>query len=61
MPAELYDRTRPRYPSALFDDLAELAGIGPGSGVLEIGPEPATSLGPMDQARRPVQLASRTR
>jgi SAM-dependent methyltransferase len=36
--AELYDRARPGYPSALFDDLAELAGIGPGSRVLEIGP-----------------------
>jgi len=35
--AELYDRARPRYPPALFDDLAELAGIGPGSRVLEIG------------------------
>ena len=36
--AELYDRARPRYPTGLFDDLAELAGIGPGSSVLEIGP-----------------------
>jgi SAM-dependent methyltransferase len=36
--AELYDRVRPRYPPALFDDLAELTGIGPGSRVLEIGP-----------------------
>jgi SAM-dependent methyltransferase len=36
--AELYDRVRPRYPAALFEDLAELAGIGPGSRVLEIGP-----------------------
>jgi SAM-dependent methyltransferase len=36
--AELYDRVRPRYPPALFDDLAELTGIGPGSRVLEVGP-----------------------
>jgi SAM-dependent methyltransferase len=36
--AELYARARPGYPSALFDDLVELAGIGPGSRVLEIGP-----------------------
>jgi SAM-dependent methyltransferase len=36
--AELYDRARPGYPPALFDDLAELAGIGPGARVLEIGP-----------------------
>jgi SAM-dependent methyltransferase len=36
--AELYDRARPRYPAALFEDLADLTGIGPGSRVLEIGP-----------------------
>ena len=36
--ADLYDRVRPSYPAALFDDLAELAGIGPGARVLEIGP-----------------------
>jgi SAM-dependent methyltransferase len=36
--AELYDRVRPGYPPAIFDDLADLAGIGPGCRVLEIGP-----------------------
>ena len=35
--AERYDRARPGYPPALFDDLAELAGVGPGCRVLEIG------------------------
>lgn len=35
--AELYDRARPGYPAALFDDLAALSGIGPGCRVLEIG------------------------
>ena len=35
--AELYDQARPGYPPALFDHLADLAGIGPGSRVLEIG------------------------
>lgn len=35
--AELYDRVRPGYPVELFDDLAELAGIGPGCRLLEIG------------------------
>ncbi|MBV9281092.1 MAG: class I SAM-dependent methyltransferase, partial [Chloroflexi bacterium] len=35
--AELYDRARPGYPRELFDDLTELAGIGPGCRVLEIG------------------------
>lgn len=35
--AERYDRVRPAYPARLFDDLAELACIGPGCRVLEIG------------------------
>src|SRR6266542_609432 len=35
--AERYDRARPGYPAALFDDLMTLAGLGPGSRVLEIG------------------------
>jgi SAM-dependent methyltransferase len=33
-----YDRARPRYPAELVADLAELAGIGAGSRVLEAGP-----------------------
>ena len=36
--AELYDRARPTYPAVVFDDLAALAGLEPGSRVLEIGP-----------------------
>jgi SAM-dependent methyltransferase len=32
-----YDRARPGYPEALFDDLAALAGLAPGSRVLEVG------------------------
>lgn len=35
--AERYDRARPNYPVALVDDLVNLAGIGPGTQVLEIG------------------------
>ena len=35
--AERYDRARPGYPPALFDDLAALAGVGAGCRVLEIG------------------------
>jgi len=35
--AELYDRARPTYPGALFDDLVELAGLGPGARIVEIG------------------------
>jgi SAM-dependent methyltransferase len=36
--AELYDRARPEYPAVVFDELAELARLTPGSRVLEIGP-----------------------
>jgi SAM-dependent methyltransferase len=36
--AELYDRARPGYPAGLLSDLATLAGIGPGSRAVEIGP-----------------------
>ncbi|MFD7963486.1 class I SAM-dependent methyltransferase [Streptomyces zaomyceticus] len=35
--AELYDRARPGYPAELYDDLAEFAGVRPGSRVLEVG------------------------
>jgi SAM-dependent methyltransferase len=45
--AELYDRARPRYPPALFDDLADLAGIGPGARVLEIGPGTGQATAPL--------------
>src|SRR5215813_10240879 len=32
-----YDRHRPAYPEALIDQACQLAGIGPGAPVLEIG------------------------
>lgn len=48
--AELYDRARPTYPAALFDDLADLAHLEPGSRVLEIGP--GTGKATMELARR---------
>ena len=35
---EQFDKYRPRYSPALFRDLIEYAGIGPGKSVLEIGP-----------------------
>ncbi|MGI5127037.1 class I SAM-dependent methyltransferase [Pseudonocardia sp. CA-107938] len=35
--AERYDAVRPRYPDALVAELVELAGIGPGSRIVEIG------------------------
>jgi ubiquinone/menaquinone biosynthesis C-methylase UbiE len=35
--AGLYDRARPRYPVALYDDLIEMTGITPAERLLEIG------------------------
>jgi SAM-dependent methyltransferase len=35
--ADLYDRHRPSYPTALVEDLIELAGVRPGDRVLEVG------------------------
>jgi SAM-dependent methyltransferase len=34
---ELYDRVRPGYPEAVFEDLTTLARLRPGSRVLELG------------------------
>jgi SAM-dependent methyltransferase len=35
--ADLYEAARPSYPTELFDDLVELAGLKPGDRLLEIG------------------------
>jgi SAM-dependent methyltransferase len=35
--ADLYQRARPDYPDALLDDLAAVAGLASGSGLLEVG------------------------
>jgi SAM-dependent methyltransferase len=48
--AELYDQARPTYPAAVFDDIAELAGLAAGSRVLEIGP--GTGQATVELARR---------
>lgn len=48
--AELYDAARPDYPPAVFEDLAELAGLHRGSCLLEIGP--GTGKATVDLARR---------
>ena len=45
-----YDRARPRYPEALFDDLIALAGLTPGDHLLEVGC--ATGLATRPLARR---------
>jgi len=36
--ADAYDRTRPVAPEVVFDDVVDLAGLGPGAAVVEIGP-----------------------
>ena len=48
--AGTYDTVRPRYPAQLFDDLAHLAGLAPGSRVLEVGP--GTGIATLEFARR---------
>jgi len=35
--AEIYDRVRPDYPEALFDELVALAGLAPGDHLVEVG------------------------
>ena len=35
--AERYDRVRPEYPEALFDDLVALTGLHPGDHLIEVG------------------------
>ena len=44
---ELYDRARPTYPEAVFDDLEASARLSAGSRVLEIGPGPGKATLPL--------------
>ncbi len=44
---EQFDRYRPRYCPALFDDLIARAGIGPAASVLELGPGTGQATGPI--------------
>lgn len=44
---ELYDRARPAYPSELFDDLVELAGLSERARLLEIGCGPGLATVPL--------------
>jgi SAM-dependent methyltransferase len=52
--AESYQRARPDYPSELFDDLIETAGLVPGNRVLEVGC--ATGKATIPLARRGFQI-----
>jgi SAM-dependent methyltransferase len=36
--AERYDRVRPAYPEAVFDDIAELGSLADGARIVEVGP-----------------------
>jgi SAM-dependent methyltransferase len=45
--AGAYDRYRPRYPEELFDDIVELAQLGPGATVIEIGAGTGIATGPL--------------
>ena len=36
--ARLYDRARPTYPAAVFDDVARTADLAPGARIVEVGP-----------------------
>jgi SAM-dependent methyltransferase len=47
--AELYDRVRPRYPEAVFEDLVSLARLKPGANLVEIGPGTGIATLPMAQ------------
>jgi SAM-dependent methyltransferase len=47
--AERYERMRPSYPAEMFEDLADLACIGPGCRVLEIGPGTGQATVPLAQ------------
>lgn len=54
--AELYDRARPEYPAALYDELEALTGRGAGSRVLEIAP--GTGKATVELARRGYQVTA---
>ncbi|HXH58379.1 class I SAM-dependent methyltransferase [Iamia sp.] len=48
---EAYDRTRPVAPRYVFDDLVELAGLHPGSSVVEVGPGTGQATRPLAERR----------
>jgi SAM-dependent methyltransferase len=54
--ADQYDRARPTYPAAVYDDLAALGNIPPGGRILEIGP--GTGKATVELARRGYDLVA---
>lgn len=54
--ADLYDETRAAYPKEIIDELFQVAELGPGSGVLEVGC--GTGQLTVDLARRGVDLTA---
>jgi SAM-dependent methyltransferase len=54
--ADLYDRARPTYPGAVYDDLAEAGGIQPGGRILELGP--GTGKATIELARRGYEVVA---
>jgi hypothetical protein len=49
---ELYDRVRPDYPEALFDDLIALTGLAAGDHLLEVGCATGKATRPLEQTVR---------
>ena len=54
--AEVYDRARPTYPAAVYDDLAETGAIPEGGRILEIGP--GTGKATVELARRGYEVVA---
>jgi SAM-dependent methyltransferase len=45
--AAAYDRYRPRWPDAVFDDIVELGGLAPGSTAIDVGAGTGIGSGPL--------------
>ena len=52
--AESYDRIRPEYPEALFDDLVAVTGLVPGDRVIEVGCATGKATRPMARLARKI-------
>lgn len=52
--AEAYDRYRPGYPEALFEDIRSYAALPPGDRILELGSGPGTATAPMAAWGNPI-------